>query len=69
MTQLELDKYYITQTFKLAKKGQYTADPNPIVGALLVKNNKVISSGYHKGPGKYHAEYIAIKKAGKKSIG
>tara|TARA_Y100000590_G_scaffold169037_2_gene193612 strand:+ start:29198 stop:30304 length:1107 start_codon:yes stop_codon:yes gene_type:complete len=69
MTKEELDNYFIKETFKLAKKGEYIADPNPMVGAVLVKNNKIISSGYHKGPGNFHAEYIAIKKAGKHSMG
>ena len=58
MTKEELDNYFIKETFKLAKKGEYIADPNPMVGAVLVKNNKIISSGYHKGPGNFHASIL-----------
>lgn len=53
----------------MAAKGHGQTLPNPMVGAVLVKNGKVIAEGYHKGPGKPHAEIEAIRKAGKKSIG
>ncbi len=39
--------------------------PNPLVGALVVKNGSIVSEGYHKKAGTEHAEVIAIKKAGK----
>lgn len=51
------------QAIKLAKKGIGRTKPNPTVGAVLVKQNKVIGQGYHKGPGKDHAEIAAIKNA------
>ena len=57
------DKHYIRQTFDLALKGEFTAHPNPMVGAVIVKNNKIISKGFHKHPGSPHAEQVAIKKA------
>ena len=40
MNKNESDKYYIQETFKLALKGKYTAHPNPMVGAIIVKNGK-----------------------------
>ncbi len=46
------------QLAKLAKK----TSPNPPVGAILVKNKKIIAIGYHRGPGKPHAEIDALKK-------
>ena len=54
-----MDKY-IKEAIKLAKKGK--AYPNPLVGAVLVKNNKIIGRGYHKNFGSPHAEVEAIKK-------
>ena len=64
MTDKETDKYFMQKVINLAKNGQYTVHPNPMVGAIIVKNNKIISSGYHKKPGGPHAEQDAIKKAG-----
>jgi len=55
--------------FALAKRGKNFVSPNPLVGAILVKNNKIISAGFHASFGKTHAEAIAIKKAGKKARG
>lgn len=60
---LEFDNRFIEEALRLAKKGQGKTQPNPTVGAVLVKNGKIISSGYHKGAGKAHAEIVAIKKS------
>lgn len=43
--------------------------PNPYVGAVLVKNNKIIAVGFHKKAGARHAEVIALDKAGLKACG
>jgi len=67
MTNNETDKFYMNKVLLLAAKGQYTVQPNPMVGALIVKGNKIIGSGYHRKPGTPHAEQVAIKKAGKKA--
>lgn len=48
----------------LAKKGAPFAFPNPLVGAVLVKNGKIVSEGFHARFGGDHAEIAAIKKAG-----
>ncbi len=48
----------------LAEKGKGWTHPNPMVGAVLVKNDKIISWGYHEAFGKPHAEQVALKKAG-----
>jgi diaminohydroxyphosphoribosylaminopyrimidine deaminase/5-amino-6-(5-phosphoribosylamino)uracil reductase len=58
---------YIKTALKLAEKGRGITSPNPMVGAVLVKNNRVLATGYHKGPGTLHAEAIVIKKAGKQA--
>ena len=64
MTEKDIDHYYIGYCLQLAAKGRYSAHPNPMVGAILVKNNRIIGKGFHKVPGSPHAEQIAIKQAG-----
>jgi len=55
------DLNIIKECFKLAKKGKGFVSPNPLVGAVLVKNEKIIGKGYHKKYGTAHAEVNAIK--------
>ena len=43
-----------------AEKYKYTAKPNPVVGAILIKDKEIISEGYHVKYGKNHAEINAI---------
>lgn len=57
------DEYWIDRCIKLAKRGRGYTSPNPLVGAILVKNNTMISSGYHKHYGGPHAEINAINSA------
>lgn len=47
---------------QLARKGQGQVSPNPMVGCVIVKNGKIISTGYHKYFGGPHAEPDALKK-------
>jgi diaminohydroxyphosphoribosylaminopyrimidine deaminase/5-amino-6-(5-phosphoribosylamino)uracil reductase len=46
--------------FELAKKGEGFVSPNPMVGCVIVKNNKIIGQGYHQQYGKPHAEVNAL---------
>lgn len=48
--------------FQMAEKGRGFTSPNPPVGAILVKNGKIISEGFHSKFGGPHAEMIALKK-------
>ncbi len=54
---------------RLAKKAKGRTSPNPMVGAVLVKSGKVISTGFHHRAGESHAEAIALKKAGSAARG
>jgi len=45
----------------LAQKGAKSTLPNPMVGAVIVKNNRIIGQGYHTAYGKPHAEIEALK--------
>jgi len=58
------DKKYIKMALELAEKARGKTSPNPMVGAVIVKNNRVIGQGYHKKAGTAHAERIALKQAG-----
>ncbi len=57
---------YMELALKLAKKGEGMTSPNPLVGAVLVKNGRIIGKGYHKEAGMPHAEIEAFADAGKK---
>ena len=46
-----------------AEKYKYTAKPNPVVGAIIIKDNEIISEGYHQIYGENHAEVNAIQEA------
>ncbi|MEN8907212.1 MAG: bifunctional diaminohydroxyphosphoribosylaminopyrimidine deaminase/5-amino-6-(5-phosphoribosylamino)uracil reductase RibD [Clostridiales bacterium] len=55
------DEFYMQKAISLALKGTGTTHPNPIVGCIIVKNNKIIGEGYHKRYGDLHAERNALK--------
>jgi diaminohydroxyphosphoribosylaminopyrimidine deaminase / 5-amino-6-(5-phosphoribosylamino)uracil reductase len=57
------DKKYVKRCFQLAMKGLGKVSPNPLVGAVIVIGERVISEGWHAEFGKDHAEAMAIKKA------
>ncbi len=60
---------FMQRTLELAAKGQGRTSPNPMVGAVIVKGNKIIAEGYHRKAGTPHAEVAALKKAGAKAKG
>ena len=64
-----LHEIYMQRALELARRGWGTTNPNPLVGAVIVKNGEIIGEGYHKKPGEPHAEINALAQAGKKSEG
>lgn len=56
-----MDERFMKRALELAKKGEGKVNPNPLVGAVIVKNNKIIGEGYHELYGGNHAEINAIK--------
>lgn len=54
------DEKYMRRAIELAKKGVGAVNPNPLVGAVIVKNDKIIGEGYHKKYGSLHAERDAF---------
>ncbi len=63
------DRKYMKMALSLATKGKGMTHPNPMVGAVLVKDGKIIGRGYHKGPGKQHAEIEALRQAAEEACG
>ena len=59
----EQNKFYIQYCFDLAQKGKGKVSPNPLVGAVIVKGNRIISEGWHDHYGAPHAEAMAINEA------
>ncbi len=61
------DEEYINLALNLAKRGKGKTSPNPMVGAIIVKDGKIVGKGYHKKAGKPHAEINALRDAGEKA--
>lgn len=64
-----LDEKWMRLALELAKKGEGFVNPNPMVGAVIVKNGEVIGQGYHTMFGQAHAEVEAFKNAKKSTEG
>ncbi|MDU3804246.1 bifunctional diaminohydroxyphosphoribosylaminopyrimidine deaminase/5-amino-6-(5-phosphoribosylamino)uracil reductase RibD [Paraclostridium bifermentans] len=56
-----MDEYYMGLAINLARKGIGKVNPNPMVGAVIVKDNKIVGTGYHEKYGGKHAEINAIE--------
>lgn len=55
-----MEKKYMERAIALAKKGMGFTSPNPLVGAVIVKDNRIIGEGYHEKCGELHAERNAF---------
>lgn len=58
-----MDKHYMELAIELAKKSRGKVNPNPLVGAVIVKDEKIIGEGYHMLYGEAHAEVNAFNNA------
>ncbi len=58
-----MDEFFMRRALKLAKKGEAWVSPNPMVGVVIVKKNRIIGEGYHQNFGDNHAEINAINHA------
>lgn len=63
------DESMMQLAISLAEKGKATTQPNPMVGAVIVKNAEIVGEGYHARIGEAHAEIRAINHAGEKAKG
>ena len=55
------DEKYMARCLQLAQNGFSHATPNPMVGAVIVHNHRIIGEGYHIRCGEGHAEVNAIR--------
>ncbi|MCR5417161.1 MAG: bifunctional diaminohydroxyphosphoribosylaminopyrimidine deaminase/5-amino-6-(5-phosphoribosylamino)uracil reductase RibD [Pseudobutyrivibrio sp.] len=63
------DEYYMERAIALAKKGAGYVNPNPMVGAVIVKDGRIIAEGYHEKYGKLHAERNALANCQEDPVG
>ncbi len=71
MTQAEqeTDARYLGEALALARNGDAQASPNPLVGALLVRDGQVVGRGFHTWAGVKHGEILALDEAGERARG
>lgn len=63
------DRKMMQRALELAKTALGKTSPNPVVGAVIVKNNQIIGEGFHPGAGQPHAEVFALQAAGEEAKG
>lgn len=63
------DEFWMKKVLHLAERGRGRTSPNPMVGAVLIRDNLIVGEGYHPKAGEPHAEILAIQKAGERAKG
>ncbi|SEK53371.1 diaminohydroxyphosphoribosylaminopyrimidine deaminase [Colwellia chukchiensis] len=63
------DHQFMQRAIELARRGHYTTSPNPRVGCVIVRDNKIVGEGFHQKAGQGHAEVHALAQAGSKAKG
>ena len=66
---MQRNNIFMKEALNLARKADGRTSPNPMVGAVVVKNGRVLGRGYHRKAGGPHAEITALKEAKKKAAG
>jgi diaminohydroxyphosphoribosylaminopyrimidine deaminase/5-amino-6-(5-phosphoribosylamino)uracil reductase len=69
ITRHETDERHMRRALRLAERGRGRVNPNPIVGAVLVKGGRVVGEGWHPALGEPHAEAMALERAGRAARG
>jgi diaminohydroxyphosphoribosylaminopyrimidine deaminase/5-amino-6-(5-phosphoribosylamino)uracil reductase len=63
------DRQIMQRCLELAKRGEGKTSPNPMVGAVIVKDGQIVGEGFHPKAGQPHAEVFALREAGEKAQG
>jgi diaminohydroxyphosphoribosylaminopyrimidine deaminase/5-amino-6-(5-phosphoribosylamino)uracil reductase len=63
------DTEYMQRALRLAERGLYTTDPNPRVGCVIVKDDRIVGEGWHQLAGEPHAEILALEQAAGQAAG
>ncbi|SDE73227.1 diaminohydroxyphosphoribosylaminopyrimidine deaminase /5-amino-6-(5-phosphoribosylamino)uracil reductase [Thermus arciformis] len=65
----ELDERFLRRALQLAERARGHTSPNPLVGAVLVKEGRIVGEGFHPKAGEPHAEVFALRQAGEEARG
>ncbi len=65
----QADERFMKMALRLAAKGAGLVSPNPMVGAVVVREGKVVGRGWHRRYGEPHAEVMALRAAGEQALG
>ena len=65
----DFDRRMMQRCLELARRGLGRTSPNPMVGAVIVKDGEIIGEGFHPRAGEPHAEVFALKAAGENARG
>src|SRR5512147_1227759 len=60
---------HMREALDLAARGRGLASPNPMIGAVLVRDGEVVGRGFHTYSGLHHAEVLALEEAGERAKG
>jgi len=63
------DREFMARALELAERGRGRTSPNPVVGAVVVKDARIVGEGFHERCGGAHAEVNALRQAGKQALG
>lgn len=66
---MDVDDRFMWAALDLARRGRGATNPNPMVGAVVVRDGKIVGTGYHQAAGAPHAEVAALRKAGEDARG
>jgi diaminohydroxyphosphoribosylaminopyrimidine deaminase/5-amino-6-(5-phosphoribosylamino)uracil reductase len=66
---MTVNETYMKMALSLAEQGRGWTSPNPMVGAVVVREDKVVGTGFHRKAGGPHAEIYALEKAGENAQG
>lgn len=63
------DRRFMARALELARRGRFSAHPNPRVGSVIVRDGQVVGEGWHRRAGEPHAEIHALQAAGERARG
>jgi len=64
-----IDAVHMRRAIALAERGRGRTSPNPVVGAVVVRDGRVVGEGWHRAIGEAHAETMALERAGRRARG
>lgn len=66
---MAVDDRFMWAALDLARRGRGKTNPNPMVGAVVVREGQIVGTGYHRAAGELHAEIMALQSAGESAGG